>query len=104
MTTTSLPAPPPTGLEAAPRPTGVSAGGRIGPIIKYALVLFFLIVVLMPAYVLIVTSFKAGNEIGVTGQWNLPESWTFASWEKAWTALQPAFLRTFQLAVPVAII
>ncbi len=59
---------------------------------------------LMPLYVLLVTSFKAGSEIGVTGQWNLPEEWTFASWAKAWKALEPSFLRTFQLAVPVALI
>nr|WP_296072375.1 carbohydrate ABC transporter permease [uncultured Actinoplanes sp.] len=58
----------------------------------------------MPMYVLIVTSFKAGSDIGVTSQWNLPTHWTVASWSKAWTALQPAFLRTFQLAVPVALI
>ena len=36
------------------------------------LLIFFVIVVLMPVYVLVVTSFKSGAEIGVTGQWNLP--------------------------------
>jgi len=79
---------------------------RFGPgsIVKYGLVFFFLIVVLMPAYVLVVTSFKAGSDIGVTSQWNLPEHWTTASWAKAWTSLQPSFIRTFELAVPVAII
>nr|WP_240670152.1 carbohydrate ABC transporter permease [Actinoplanes solisilvae] len=58
----------------------------------------------MPMYVLIVTSFKSGADIGVTSQWNLPDKWTFASWEKAWTALQPSFIRTFELAIPVAVI
>nr|WP_246468048.1 carbohydrate ABC transporter permease [Allocatelliglobosispora scoriae] len=58
----------------------------------------------MPLYVLIVTSFKSGREIGVNGQWTLPETWTLASWQKAWTALGPSFLRTFQLAIPVALI
>ncbi|HEY7223469.1 MAG TPA: carbohydrate ABC transporter permease [Micromonosporaceae bacterium] len=58
----------------------------------------------MPLYVLIVTSFKAGSEIGVNGQWNLPEHWTLASWEKAWDALRPSFLRTFEMAIPVALI
>ncbi|MEU4242193.1 carbohydrate ABC transporter permease [Actinoplanes sp. NPDC026619] len=73
-------------------------------IIKYALAIFFLIVVLMPLYVLIVTSFKAGSDIGVTSQWNLPAHWTTASWGKAWTALRPSFIRTFELAIPVALI
>jgi glucose/mannose transport system permease protein len=72
--------------------------------VKYALVLFFLLVVLMPAYVLVVTSFKSGAEIGVTGQWNLPREWTTESWAKAWDALRPSFLRTIALAVPVAVI
>nr|WP_241825562.1 carbohydrate ABC transporter permease [Micromonospora sp. CB01531] len=58
----------------------------------------------MPAYVLLVTSLKSGREIGVNGQWNLPTEWTFASWEKAWTALRPSFIRTFELAIPVALI
>ncbi|MET8090515.1 carbohydrate ABC transporter permease [Micromonospora sp. NPDC005220] len=75
-----------------------------GRLIKYSLAFFFLAVVLMPAYVLIVTSFKSGSEIGVTGQWNLPEHWTVASWGKAWTALRPSFIRTLELAIPVAVI
>ena len=57
---------PPAAVETlapkrkAKRPFGPAS------IIKYALALFFLIVVLMPLYVLIVTSFKAGSDIGVT--------------------------------------
>lgn len=72
--------------------------------IRYAVLLFFVIVVLMPLYVLVVTSFKSGREIGVDGAWNLPTTWTFASWSKAWTALGPSFVRTFELAIPVALI
>jgi glucose/mannose transport system permease protein len=75
-----------------------------GTVVKYTLALVFLIIVLMPMYVLIVTSFKSGADIGVTSQWNLPTTWTTASWAKAWDALQPSFLRTFQLAIPVALI
>lgn len=106
MTTTSTPAPPST-IGPVPAPSSTRPRNRtsvVGRLIKYGLVLFFILVVLMPAYVLIVTSFKSGSEIGVTGQWNLPESWTTESWKKAWTALQPSFLRTFQLAIPVAVI
>ena len=73
-------------------------------VIKYALAILFLIIVLMPLYVLIVTSFKSGSDIGVTSQWNLPSHWTTASWVKAWTSLKPSFIRTFELAVPVAVI
>jgi glucose/mannose transport system permease protein len=107
MTTTSVPAPPST-IGPVPAPakpvSPVTTRTVTGHVIKYALVLFFLMVVLMPAYVLIVTSFKSGSEIGVTGQWTLPEHWTAASWSKAWLALGPSFLRTFELAIPVAVI
>ena len=107
MTTTSAPAPL-SSLPDAPAPAKPvspnTPGVIIGRTVKYALVLFFLLAVLMPAYVLIVTSFKSGSEIGVTGQWNLPAHWTTASWQKAWTALQPSFIRTFELAIPVAVI
>ncbi|MBB5874509.1 glucose/mannose transport system permease protein [Allocatelliglobosispora scoriae] len=75
-----------------------------GNIARHVLLIFFVLIVLMPLYVLIVTSFKSGREIGVNGQWTLPETWTLASWQKAWTALGPSFLRTFQLAIPVALI
>jgi glucose/mannose transport system permease protein len=72
--------------------------------VRYGLLLFFVIVLLLPLYVLIVTSFKAGSDIGVNGQWNLPAHWTFASWAKAWDRLHESFLRTFELAIPVALI
>jgi glucose/mannose transport system permease protein len=72
--------------------------------VRYGLLQFFVVVMLMPLYVLIVTSFKTGSEIGVTGQWSLPDQWTFASWAKAWDRLDDSFLRTFELAIPVALI
>ncbi|MFY1668863.1 carbohydrate ABC transporter permease [Plantactinospora sp. WMMB334] len=108
MTATTNPAPPPAAVRRPPA-RGTRAGRRApmtaaGRLVKYALVLFFLMVVLMPAYVLVVTSFKSGAEIGVSGQWNLPREWTLESWAKAWDALRPSFLRTVALAAPVAVI
>jgi glucose/mannose transport system permease protein len=94
---------PPVVESPAPRAQRHRSVGP-GTVVKYTLALFFLIIVLMPMYVLIVTSFKSGADIGVTSQWNLPTTWTTASWAKAWDALQPSFLRTFQLAIPVALI
>jgi glucose/mannose transport system permease protein len=72
--------------------------------VRYGLLIGFVVIMLMPLYVLLVTSFKSGADIGVNGQWNLPTHWTFASWTKAWKALGPSFGRTFQLAIPVAVI
>jgi glucose/mannose transport system permease protein len=110
MTSTSTVTPPPTagqsrlGGERPRRTSRLNRPSPLGRVITYALLLLFLVIVLMPAYVLIVTSFKSGREIGVNGQWNLPSVWTTASWSKAWTALGPSFVRTFELAIPVAII
>ena len=105
MSTVTLPG---QDLTAAPPPAPPRvARGRSAAAwrtVRYGLLIAFVVVTLMPLYVLLVTSFKAGSEIGVNGQWNLPEEWTLASWAKAWNALEPSFLRTFQLAVPVALI
>ncbi|MEV4757679.1 carbohydrate ABC transporter permease [Micromonospora sp. NPDC049559] len=105
-TTTTAPPPPRAVVPAASRKRGrdLTATSVLGRTVKYAILILFLIIVLMPAYVLVVTSFKSGSEIGVTGQWNLPKVWTTASWGKAWDALGPSFLRTFELAIPVALI
>ncbi|MEO5878101.1 MAG: carbohydrate ABC transporter permease, partial [Streptosporangiaceae bacterium] len=83
---------------------GINRRSPVGRAVTYVLLVVFLLIVLMPAYVLIVTSLKSGREIGVNGQWSLPAEWTLASWDKAWTALRPSFFRTFELAVPVALI
>ena len=72
---------------------------------QYALVLFFLVIVLMPLYVLIVTSFKSGSDIGVNGQWNLPDALDHRRpGPRRGTALHDSFVRTFELAIPVALI
>ncbi|WVK87528.1 carbohydrate ABC transporter permease [Dactylosporangium sp. AC04546] len=106
--TTGTVTPAPEAVDApAPRkkPRGsVHRRSPLARVVTYVLLLFFLIIILMPAYVLVVTSLKSGREIGVNGQWNLPSEWTFASWEKAWTSLRPSFIRTFELAIPVALI
>lgn len=104
MTTTTTRRTPPPAVAAPPRKRRSPAAGVVGRSIRYGLLLFFLLIVLMPAYVLVVTSFKSGSDIGVNGQWNLPEQWSTESWAKAWTALGPSFIRTFQLAIPVALI
>jgi glucose/mannose transport system permease protein len=109
MTTTSTVTPPPATVPGStgPEPRRRSMVNRRSPVgraVTYALLLIFLLIVLMPAYVLIVTSFKSGREIGVNGQWSLPAVWTLDSWAKAWTTLQPSFVRTFELAIPVALI
>jgi len=91
----------PSGRPARVPGTG---SGMVWRTVRYGLLIAFVIIMLTPLYVLVVTSFKNGSDIGVNGQWNLPTSWTLKSWDKAWERLAPSFGRTFLLAVPVAII
>ena len=94
---------PPSGADRAP--SGRTADAVAGTVVKYALVLFFLLIVLMPAV-------RAGRDqlqVRPRDRRDRPvepaaSSGPLASWEKAWTALRPSFLRTFQLAIPVAVI
>jgi glucose/mannose transport system permease protein len=108
MTTGVVTPPAPPGQEIitpappAPMPRGRSA--LVWRTVRYLALIAFVIVMLMPLYVLVVTSFKSGSEIGVNGQWSLPTQWTFASWSKAWDRLGDSFFRTFSLAIPVALI
>ena len=109
MTTETIapqtPPAPPSGLSGRTvRPRNISPSTVTGRTVKYVLLLLFIVVVLTPAYVLVVTSFKSGSDIGANGQWGLPAHWTTASWTKAWERLGPSFGRTFELAIPVALI
>lgn len=82
------------------------AGGRfsVGRTIKYAILLFFLVIILIPVYVLLVTSFKGPGDASPARAWNLPEIWTLENWKTAWVALSPSLFRTFQMVIPSAII
>lgn len=72
--------------------------------VRYVLLIFFLLVVLLPAYVLFVTSFKGLGDATPSRAWALPQSWETAGWERAWEVLSPALLRTFSMVIPASII
>lgn len=72
--------------------------------VKYALLLLFLCLVLMPAYVLLVTSFKGIGDATPSRAWRLPQEWQFAGWQRAWETLAPALIRTFSMVIPAAVI
>ncbi|WP_419707149.1 carbohydrate ABC transporter permease [Promicromonospora sp. NFX87] len=72
--------------------------------LKYAGLIFFLVVVLIPVYVLLVTSFKGTGDADPSRAWALPQLWTLDNWATAWTALSPAILRSLAIVVPSSII
>jgi glucose/mannose transport system permease protein len=73
-------------------------------ITKYALLAVFVVIVLMPVYVLIVTSFKGAAETDPSQAWALPQTWTIAGWRTAWNDLSPALGNSFKLVIPATLI
>ena len=96
--------------EAAPAPTRAASGtsrsgrARTSRSIRYLLLIIFLIVVLIPAYVLIITSFKSAGDATPTRAWQLPTEWYTDGWARAWDTLAPALGRTFALVIPSSIV
>jgi len=86
-----------------PRPT---TKGRytLARTLRYAALIFFLVVVLIPVYVLLVTSFKGTGDADPSRAWALPQVWTAENWVTAWTALAPSIVRSVAVVVPSAII
>ncbi|GAA3922089.1 carbohydrate ABC transporter permease [Microbacterium invictum] len=111
-----------TGLEraASPRdiavaPTAGKAKRRLGRTAKYVILIGFVIVVLMPVYVLIVTSLKPPSDVNPATSWGLPVRWPwepavdggptgFDNWTTAWSTLAAPIGRTFLLAIPASLI
>ena len=94
----------PLGRAAAHhRPRARSRFG-VARTLRYLALLFFLLLVLIPVYVLLVTSFKGIGDASPARAWSLPQSWTLVNWQNAWTALAPAILRTVEMVIPAALI
>ncbi|MET7278337.1 carbohydrate ABC transporter permease [Kribbella sp. NPDC005582] len=93
-------------IRRTPKSRGVIADGstRRSRTVRYILLLLFLLFVLTPVYVVIVTSFKTSADTSAADQWSLPSDWTLEPWRKAWDVLQPYLIRSLSLAVPAAII
>jgi glucose/mannose transport system permease protein len=86
-----------------PRPTSKNRYA-LGRTLKYAGLIFFLVVVLIPVYVLLVTSFKGAGDADPSRAWAMPQIWTLENWTTAWTTLSPSILRSVAVVVPSAII
>lgn len=72
--------------------------------VKIVLLILFAAVVLMPIYVVVVTSLKSSAEYGAATAWSLPQAPTADGWVAAWDALAPALGRSLVLAVIAAVI
>ncbi len=101
--TTVTQAPPRSVLprRARSRRRARSTGSRVT---KFVLLLAFVVIFLIPIYVLLVTSFKPLSEADPSTAWSLPKVWSGEGWSSAWTALSPALWNSVKLAVPGAVI
>ncbi|MDO5678546.1 MAG: carbohydrate ABC transporter permease [Propionibacteriaceae bacterium] len=95
---------PGSGLDGiTPRKKKATPGEITWRSIRMALLILFAAVILMPIYVVLVTSFKSPADFSVTTAWNLPERLSFAGWGAAWEALAPALGRSVILAISSAV-
>ncbi|KAE8764662.1 carbohydrate ABC transporter permease [Georgenia thermotolerans] len=107
MTTTSTTAAPLGDVARAPRPSAKRPpAGRfsVARTVRYALLLLSVVIVLIPVYVLLVTSFKGTGDASPARAWALPTLWTLDNWRAAWEALSPSIWRSVQMVVPAAVI
>lgn len=69
---------------------------------------FFLILIslyiLVPLYVLLATTFKPLQEIGISDMWKLPKDWSLSGFIKAFQKLGPNLKNSFYLTIPATII
>jgi glucose/mannose transport system permease protein len=103
MSTDTAPAPAAT-RTARPRRSRTQARRTLSRSLRYLALVLFLLVVLIPAYVLFVTSFKGLGDASPARAWNLPTEWQTAGWQRAWDELAPALVRTFSMVIPAALI
>jgi len=101
VTTTAGAQPVPLPVERVPR-----RRRRVAPVvpIKYAVLFVFAVIILLPVYVLVVTSFKGVVETDPAHAWSLPSTWTTVAWSQAWDALSPNLANSFKLVIPATVI
>ncbi|MPZ61651.1 MAG: ABC transporter permease subunit [Propionibacteriales bacterium] len=97
-TTTLVAAPEQVPPARTRRPSSPVARG-----VRYGVLLVFLVMILLPAYVLFVTSLKPPAETSSAQAWLLPQEWTTSGWRQAWDTLSPSLWRSFALAIPASI-
>jgi glucose/mannose transport system permease protein len=78
--------------------------GRTLRILRLVVLLAFVMIFLMPVYVLVVTSFKTLGEADPSAAWSLPQHWSLEGWKAAWTTLKPGLVNSVKITVSGSII
>ena len=101
--TVSTPASPPTPAPHSAE-TGTHKGLPWAHLLRMATIMMGVVIVLIPVYVLVITSFKGPGDATPARAWALPQTWTLSNWSQAWEALAPSILRSAQMVIPSTII
>lgn len=70
----------------------------------YFSLVFLSVLFLIPAYMVIITSLKSPDQIGLNTVWSTPDIWYFQSFVEAWEAFAPYLKNSFLLVIPATII
>ena len=73
-------------------------------ILLYTLLTVVAVGVLVPVYLMVVTSVKPPAEALLSRMWHLPGEISFDAWERAWSTLRPYLLNSFRLAIPATVL
>jgi glucose/mannose transport system permease protein len=73
-------------------------------IVRFSLLLAFVLVFLIPVYVLVVTSFKSLQEADPGNAWDLPRQWSAQGWSAAWDSLRVGLENSVKIAVTGSLI
>jgi glucose/mannose transport system permease protein len=70
----------------------------------YGILIFFVIIFLIPAYMVVITSLKDPAQIDLQTAWNLPSPWFFKSFVEAWEKFKPNIINSVSLVLPATVI
>lgn len=79
-------------------------GEKTWSAVQYVFLTLFSLGILLPLYVLLVTSFKEPSGYDQSTGWHLPAVWSVEGWSAAWGTLAPALGRTIVMAVLASVI
>ncbi|NRQ39474.1 carbohydrate ABC transporter permease [Nonomuraea sp. NN258] len=80
--------------------TAVATRRPVFTAVRFVVLIAFVLIFLIPIYVLLATSFKPLTEADPGQAWNLPQTWTLDAWRVAWEKLSPGLWNSVLLAVP----
>lgn len=82
----------------------MSTNKVINRALTYLLLVFFMTIFLVPAYMVVITSLKEPAQIDLATAWELPSPWNFQSFITAWEAFSPSLLNSVFLVVPATLL